>query len=178
MYISSMVAALVVAVLPLIAFQGNSQLVFYGGIFDIMREQHKTFEMGMEYQWFPNWKVPLDFIYLRPLAGIMATAQKDTYLYGGMNFDVVCGHFIIAPGLCAGWYNQGRGKNLGSPLEFRTNIDVTWQWPDLTRIALRFYHLSNAGLSSSHRNPGSESIVILFGFPIFYEKPCVRPCNL
>ena len=159
------VAATMIFANSLYANLRSSQLSVYAGAFDFLRTRHRTFEMGMEYQFSPNWKSPFDFLEFRPLLGVMANAKKSAYLYGGINFDLfLIHHFVISPGFAAGWYGQGDGKNLGFPIEFRTGAEVSWQFDDEGRLGLHFYHLSNAGLGK--KNHGSESIVFLYDIPI------------
>jgi lipid A 3-O-deacylase len=150
---------------PLCASQRMDQVSVDGGVFDILRERHRTFELGMEYKFYPGWPSPFDFLDFRPLLGLMANMKMSTYLYGGINFDLfLTKHFVIVPGFSAGWYNKGDGKNLGYPIEFRTSVEISLQMEDQSRLGLRFYHLSNAGLGS--KNPGSESIVFLYDIPV------------
>ncbi len=141
------------------------QVSFYSGVFDLMRERHRTFEFGVEYKFFPSWGSPLHFMAFRPLLGVMANALKSTYLYGGIDFDLFASdHFVITPGFAAGWYSAGDGKNLGYPLEFRSCLETAWQFNDQGRLGVMFYHISNAGLGS--RNPGEESLVLFYDIPI------------
>jgi len=159
------VALLLLCTPSLDASSRCDQFSVYGGAFDFMRTRHRAFELGLEYKFYPNWRAPLDFLNFRPLLGIMANMEMSTYLYGGINFDLfLVRHLVISPGFAAGWYNQCDGKNLGFPIEFRSGIELMWQWDDCTRIGFHFYHLSNAGLGS--RNPGSESIVLQYDIPI------------
>jgi len=163
--IACKIAALLFSAASLSASQRLDQFSIYGGVFDFKRERHRTFELGMEYKFYPGWRSPLDFLDFRPLAGIMANMKMSTYLYAGINFDIYpTEHFVIAPGFAAGWYNKGDGKNLGYPIEFRTGVEISWQLWDQSRFGLHFYHLSNAGLGT--KNPGSESIVLLCDIPI------------
>lgn len=143
----------------------RDQVAVYGGVFDLMRERHRTFELGIEYKFFPKWRTSIDWLYFRPLIGVTANAKQSTYLYSGINFDLIpfdC--FVIAPGFSAGWYHRGHGKDLGFPLEFRSSIALSWQTQDQTRFGFCFYHISNAGLG--HRNPGTESLVFICDIPI------------
>ena len=159
------IAALLSLAASLSASRGGDQFSVYGGVFDFMRTRHRTFELGMEYKFYPGWRSPFDFLDFRPLAGIMANMEMSTYLYGGINFDLFpTGHLVIAPGFAAGWYNKNGGKKLGYPIEFRSGVEISWQLADQSRFGFHFYHLSNAGLGT--RNPGSESIVFLYDIPI------------
>jgi hypothetical protein len=100
----------------------------------------------------------------------MMTAQGSGYLLGGFDFDfVIARHWIIAPGIAAGFYWQGHGKNLGFPLEFRTGIELGYQFEDRRRFGVHFYHLSNAGLGE--KNPGEESLIIYYEIPVIKGFP-------
>lgn len=158
-------ATLLISAASLSASQRSDQFSVYGGAFDFMRTRHRALEFGMEYKFYPGWRSPFDFLDFRPLTGIMANMKMSTYLYGGINFDIFpTEHFVIAPGFAAGWYNKSKGKNLGYPIEFRTGVEISWQADDQSRFGLYFYHLSNAGLGT--KNPGSESIVLIYDIPI------------
>lgn len=139
---------------------------FAGGVFDLLHERHRTAEFSAEYKFGVSGPTtPFYFLEFRPLLGIMATIKGSTYLYGGINFDLlVCDQFVIAPGFAAGWYRAGQGKNLGYPLEFRSGVEAAWIFSDGRRLGAHFYHLSNASLG--HRNPGEESLVLFFDIPV------------
>ena len=151
-----------------------SLVSFSGGIFDLLRERWRTGEFSMEFQ--PHFRCltsPLDCLEFRPVAGIMATARGSTYLYGGINFDLLFwDHILFAPGFAAGWYASGSGKNLGYPLEFRSGIELSWQFDDWRRLGIHFYHLSNASIG--HRNPGEESLDIYYSIPIKKCFPFIK----
>ncbi|MBF8263381.1 MAG: hypothetical protein HW387_1046 [Parachlamydiales bacterium] len=153
------------------AYSRPDQVSIYAGAFDLLRDWHRTFEMGVEYKFAQSWSGPIHFLEFRPLLGIMANAQKSTYLYGGINFDLYPADWlVIAPGFALGWYHQAEGKNLGFPVEFRTSIEMSWQFPNSSRLGVRFYHLSNANFSS--RNPGEESLVLIYDIPVKWRCIC------
>lgn len=165
----SLLSALHAAQLP--------RLLSFGmGAFDLMRERHRTWEFEVEYKFLVSWLVsPWHFLEFRPLIGVMATATESVYGYMGLNFDLLFwDHLLIAPGFAAGYYGKGNGKNLGYPIEFRSGLEVAYQFLDGHRFGVHFYHLSNASLS--RRNPGEESLVIYYdipikrGFPFFQIK--------
>lgn len=136
------------------------------GAFDFHREKRRAFEIDLEYNFHASWlKSPLNFMEFRPLLGVMATAKKSGYAYFGINFDfLIQDHFLISPGLAAGYYWQGSGKDLGFPLEFRSGVALAWQFSDWRRLGIHFYHLSNASLGK--RNPGEESLILFYDIPI------------
>ncbi|MDE3055893.1 MAG: acyloxyacyl hydrolase [Verrucomicrobiota bacterium] len=144
---------------------------FVGGIFDVTKEKHRTIEIDLEYKFhIKAMSGPFEFLEFLPLVGIMANAEGGGYVYGGINFDFLFwDHLVIAPGFAAGGYWAGSGKNLGFPLEFRSGIELGWQFDDGRRIGTHFYHLSNASLGK--KNPGEESLVFYYDLPIRKKFP-------
>lgn len=148
-------------------------LSFAAGIYDLMREKHRTCEFEAEYKFHVRaFASPNRYLEFRPLLGVMATAKGSAYVYGGLNFDLLFfDHLLLAPGFAAGYYVQGGGKNLGYPLEFRSGVELAWQFSDWRRLGVHFYHLSNAGLG--RRNPGEESLVFFYDIPLVKGFPFV-----
>lgn len=143
-------------------------LSFATGCFNIMKEKWRTWEFAIEYKFhlrcLPS---PNRYLEFRPLLGAMTTLRGSSYAYLGINFDLLfCDHVLFAPGFAAGYYTKGSGKDLGYPVEFRSGIELAWQFADTRRLGVHFYHLSNAGLG--RKNPGEESFVV------FYDLPLVR----
>jgi hypothetical protein len=136
------------------------------GIYDFLRIRSRTWEFDAEYKFHLKClKSPNRYLEFRPLVGVMATVQGSVYLYLGLNFDLLFfDHLLIAPGFAAGCYWKGQGKELGYPLEFRSGIELAWQFADTSRLGVHFYHLSNASLG--WKNPGEESFVLYYDIPI------------
>jgi len=136
------------------------------GAFDLYREKYRTPELDLEYKaHFDCLRSPFSFLEFRPLVGVMATARGSGYLYLGINFDLLFfDHLLFAPGFAGGYYWQGNGKNLGYPVEFRSGVEVAWQFSSWHRLGFHFYHLSNASLA--RKNPGEESLVLFYDIPI------------
>lgn len=149
-------------------------LSFGIGTYDLLREKHRTFQFEIEYKFHLKClKAPNRYLEFRPLVGLMATARGSFYGYLGINFDFLfCDHLLLAPGFAAGYYGSGNGKNLGYPLEFRSGIEVAWQFCNWHRLGVHFYHLSNASLG--HRNPGEESLVLFYDIPLIKGFPFIR----
>lgn len=147
--------------------------IFAGG-FDFYRDKHRTFEFGLEYKFHLRClKPPNRFLQFRPLIGAMATARGSFYGYIGINFDLLfADHIHFSPGFAAGYYRQGKGKNLGYPIEFRSGVELAWQFSDWHRLGFHFYHLSNASIGN--RNPGEESLVLFYDIPIIKGFPFIR----
>lgn len=72
-----------------------------------------------------------------------------------------------------GWLGIGLFDNrdvidLGSPIEFRTGIELTYLFKKGYRLGVAGYHLSNSRLSK--QNPGTEAFTITFLVPIVRNK--------
>lgn len=137
-----------------------------GSVYDFTRPQHATGEFEIEYKFHVDWmKSPNRYLEFRPLIGVMGTLKGSFYTYCGINFDLLFAkHILFAPGFAAGYYAPGHGKNLGYPIEFRSGIELAWQFNDWHRLGIHFYHLSNASLGK--KNPGEESLVLFYDIPI------------
>ena len=149
-------------------------LSFATGAFDLYREKHRTFEFEIEYKFHLKvLKPPNRYLNFRPLVGLMATAKGSFYGYFGINFDLLFfDHILFAPGFAAGYYVEGKGKNLGYPIEFRSGVELAWQFSDWHRLGVHFYHLSNASIGQ--RNPGEESLVLFYDIPLIKGFPFIR----
>ena len=133
-----------------------------------------SFEFEMEYKFHVKaFKSPNRYLEFRPLLGAMATAKRAFYGYLGLNFDLLFfDHLHLSPGFAAGYFTAGKGKNLGYPIEFRSGVELGWQFSDGCRLGIHFYHLSNAGLG--RRNPGEESLVLFYDVPLVKGFPFSR----
>jgi hypothetical protein len=149
-------------------------LSFGGGCFDILRPKWRTAEFEAAYKFHVNClKSPFHFLEFRPFLGLMVNARGSGYLYGGLNFDLLFkDHVLLAPGFALGYYWQGHGKDLGYPLEFRTSVELAWQFSDWRRLGVCFYHLSNASIG--RRNPGEESLIFFYDIPIAKGFPFIK----
>lgn len=146
----------------------SDYLSFASGVYNLLQDKWRTAEFDLEYKFhIKSLKSPFEFLEFRPLVGILKTLKGTTYVYGGINFDLLfLEHIHFAPGFAAGYFSKGNGRDLGYPLEFRSGIELGWQFSDKSRLGVHFYHLSNASIG--RRNPGEESLVL------FYDLPIVR----
>lgn len=122
------------------------------GWFDCNRRHDQAAEMRLEYRSRPLGPG------LRAVAATLATTDGSLFVGTGFAFELRLGRWDVTPTFVPGVYRQGDGRDLGYPLEFRSQLEVGHRFPGGTRLALAFSHLSNAGLGS--RNPGQESVTI------------------
>jgi lipid A 3-O-deacylase len=134
------------------------------GTFEIRKELDE-YETGWELHFAPRrfWPLPDWAPDLMPVLGAMATSQGTLYGYGGFRAEFPWGkRWMGIAGFAGGVYYRGPGggKDLGSALEFRTNLELAYRLPGEARLGLCLYHLSNGGIY--HLNPGSESLVLTY----------------
>lgn len=137
------------------------------GYFDITQRDNTATQYGLGYRY--------DDIFhgLRPGVGFMATSDSAMYGYAGFYWDVpLTSNLLIVPNVVMGGYSKGSdGKDLGHGVEFRSGIEVDYQFETGARVGLAFNHLSNAGIGND--NPGTEVLMLVLQHPLewFGEKP-------
>ncbi len=100
---------------------------------------------------------------VRPFVGAEATSDGSVYGLGGILVDVPLGPFVFTPSFGAGLYAQGGGKDLGSPLEFRSQLEFAYEFENKSRFSVGYSHISNAGISDT--NPGTNIVSMYYHVP-------------
>jgi hypothetical protein len=104
------------------------------------------------FAFLPEWAPEI-----RPIGGVSATTEDALHIYAGFRVELPLGRrWLAAPSWAAGIYRQGRDKELGGPLEFRSTFELAWLLREGTTLGLELYHLSNGGLYEL--NPGTEAL--------------------
>jgi len=122
--------------------------------------QDHTFLYGLEYR-FDEWQYGI-----RPIVGGFGTAQGGAYGYAGFDWDVALlpNQFYLVPNFAVGAYHDGGGKKLGGTLEFRSGIEVDYQFPNTQQVGVALNHISNAGIYN--HNPGEETVLVNYSIPV------------
>lgn len=136
--------------------QSTEGWAFSLGAFDII-DSDKATELGIEYRFDTFQLGRLD---LNPVLGASGTTEGNAWGYAGVRWDLPLNteRWITTIGFAVSIYEEGDGKDLGGPVEFRSSIDLAYRLSNGSRIGLSFYHLSNARIYDF--NPGSESLVL------------------
>ncbi|MCI5049250.1 MAG: acyloxyacyl hydrolase [Rickettsiales bacterium] len=137
----------------------SDYLGVYAGYFDVTQDDNSATQFGAEYRY--------EDIYhgLRPGLGINATTDGSVYGYGGFFWDIPLGmNFILTPNVVAGAYHSGDGKKLHHGLEFRSGLELSYQFPYGTRLGVAFNHISNASIGK--HNPGAETLLVIYQHPL------------
>ena len=95
-----------------------------------------------------------------PIFGAMITQENATMLYSGIKGNISLGNFVISPSFSPGYYESGKGKDLGSYLEFKSQINLGWNFGDTSNAGISYSHISNGDFGK--RNPGANNIAFTF----------------
>ena len=132
---------------------------FYSGLFDFSAQKQRAVLIGFQHQ---NEELFRDSFLgkISPITGGFLTANSAFYLYTGVQVEYEIGALKITPSFAPGYYNFGNGKDLGHPLEFKSEIQMTVDLNDSTYLGMSYNHISNASLGD--KNPGANSYLINF----------------
>ena len=98
---------------------------------------------------------------VRPVLGVLAGSNGGGYLFTGLVLDLPLPWGMqVSPGFAPGVVLSQGNRDLGSPIEFRSSIELSRQIASPVRLFVSFSHLSNGGLS--HHNPGVETLMLGF----------------
>ena len=97
---------------------------------------------------------------ISPITGGFLTEKNAFYLYTGAQAEYDIGFLTITPSFAPGYYNYGDGKDLGSVLEFKSEIQMSLNLSDSTEFGMSYNHISNACLGD--KNPGANSYMLNF----------------
>jgi len=135
------------------------QLNFFSGVWDINNDFDKSSELfGVQHS---NDNLFRDTFLgkLSPITGFMMTADSDTYFYTGVQAEYKIGKLNFTPSFSPGLYSVGDGKDLGYPLEFKSELQISVDFFG-SKLGYSQSHLSNADIGD--KNPGADSYMFNF----------------
>ena len=137
----------------------NHQFSFFSGIFDFSDKGKNSEIIGVQHL---NEDLFRDSFLgkIRPVTGFMMTADSATYFYTGVQAEYEIGKLNLTPSFSPGYYTTGDGKDLGSPLEFKTEVQLSLELLPGSKLGYSYNHVSNAGLGD--KNPGANSYMFNF----------------
>lgn len=140
---------------------GPSYLSVGAGAFNIFPDNHddRAAAFQLEYRHGDKfWGI------FGPAVGGMVNTDGAVNPYAGVYTDLAMGPIIVSPFGGAGYYADGKSKDLGGPFQFRLALDVAYEFDSQSRLGLRLSHLSNAYIYD--RNPGEEELMLVYSFAI------------
>jgi len=137
----------------------ETELNFFTGMFDFSDDKQSSGLLGLQHQ---NEELFRDSFLgkLSPITGGFFTEKNSLYLYSGIQAEYELGFLTITPSFAPGYYNYGSGKDLGYPLEFKSEIQMSLNLSDSAHLGMSYNHISNASLGT--KNPGANSYMLNF----------------
>ena len=144
-----------------LADEGNNEISFYTGTFDIIDKEgdDKTSLFGIEHK-NPDLFRNTFLGKFSPISGGFMTGDSSVYLYTGVEGQYGIGRLKILPSFTPGYYEKGNGKDLGSALEFKSEIKLGLDIFENSRLGYIYSHISNNEWGD--RNPGTDNQHITF----------------
>jgi len=137
----------------------ETELNFFTGMFDFSDDKQASGLIGIQHQNDELFRK--SFLgNLSPISGGFLTEKNAFYLYSGVQAEYELGFLTITPSFAPGYYNYGSGKDLGYPLEFKSEVQVTLNLSDSAHLGMSYNHISNASLGT--KNPGANSYMLNF----------------
>ncbi len=139
----------------------NTDLSFYTGTFDVIDKEgdEQTNLFGIEHknsELFRNTFLGK----FSPVTGGFLTGKSSVYLYTGIEGQYGVGPIKILPSFTPGFYQKGDGKDLGSALEFKSEIKIGFDIFENSKIGYSYSHISNNNWGDT--NPGTDNQQISF----------------
>ena len=144
-----------------IALSENLDISIYTGTFDVIDKEgdDQTSMIGVEHRntdLFRNTFLGK----LAPVTGAFVTGKESIYFYTGVEGQYSVGPMNISPSFTPGYYEKGSGKDLGSALEFKSEIKIGFDILKDSKLGYSYSHISNNDWGS--KNPGSNNRQIIF----------------
>ena len=128
----------------------KTELNFFTGMFDWSDHKQQSGLIGLQHQ---NDELFIEAEHGRfsPITGAFITSKNAFYVYTGVQAEYQFGSLAITPSFAPGYYNAGSGKDLGYPLEFKTEIQMSYDLSNTSLLGMSYNHISNASLGT--KNP-------------------------
>ena len=137
----------------------ETELNFFTGMFDFSDDKQASGVLGLQHQTDDLFRK--SFLgKLSPITGAFLTKKNAFYLYTGVQAEYELGFLTITPSFAPGYYNEGGGKDLGHPLEFNSEVQMSFDLGDSSQMGMSYNHISNASFGT--KNPGANSYMFNF----------------
>ena len=132
---------------------------FFTGMFDFSDDGKKSTLIGIQHQ---NENLYRDSFLgtISPVSGFLITGDSATYLYTGIQAEYNIGKMNLTPSFTPGLYGQGDGKDLGHLVEFKSELQLSFDLLKDSELGFSYNHISNASLGE--KNPGANSYMFNF----------------
>ena len=137
----------------------NTEFNIYTGMFDFSDDGKKSNLFGFQHQ---NENLNRDTFLgnLSPVTGGLITADNAAYVYTGVQAQYKIGALNFTPSFTPGLYHEGDGKDLGHVIEFKSELQFSFDLSNNSLLGFSYNHISNASLGD--KNPGANSYMFNF----------------
>ena len=135
------------------------QLNFFTGNFDFSDDKQSALLVGFQHQ---DESLQRDTFIgnISPITGGFITENSAVYIYTGFEWNVDMGALTFTPSFAPGFYHKGDGKDLGHVLEFKSEVQLSYELSKTSSLGISYNHVSNASLGN--KNPGANSYMFNF----------------
>ena len=135
----------------------NTEFNIYTGMFDFSDDGKKSTLIGFQHQ---NENLNRDTFLgnISPITGALITGDNAGYIYTGIQAQYKIGALNITPSFTPGLYHEGDGKDLGHLIEFKSEVQLSFDLSKNTELGFSYNHISNASLGD--KNPGANSYML------------------
>ena len=146
---------------PLKADESGNEIYFFTGTFDVIDKEgdDKTSLFGIEHK-NPDLFRDTFLGKFKPVTGGFITGNNSAYFYTGIEAQYGLGPLKILPSFTPGYYEKGDGKDLGSVLEFKSELKVGLDIFENSKLSYSYSHISNNDWGET--NPGTDNQQITF----------------
>ena len=143
------------------ALSENLDISVYTGTFDVVDKEgdDQTTLIGIEHRntdLFRNTFLGK----FAPVTGAFVTGKDSLYFYTGVEGQYDVGPIKISPSFTPGYYEKGSGKDLGSALEFKSEIKLGFDILENSKLGYSYSHISNNDWGNT--NPGTDNQQVTF----------------
>ena len=137
----------------------NTEFSVYSGMFDFSDDGKRSTLIGFQHQ---NENLNRDTFLgnLSPITGFLITADNAGYVYTGVQAQYKLGALNLTPSFTPGIYHEGDGKDLGHLIEFKSELQISFDLSKTSELGFSYNHISNASLGD--KNPGANSYMFNF----------------
>ena len=137
----------------------GNQFNFFTGNFDFSDDKQNAYLVGFQHQ---NENLNRETLLgnVSPITGGFITENSAAYIYTGIEWNMDMGGMVFTPSFAPGLYHEGDGKDLGHVLEFKSEVQLSYEPSDNTSFGISYNHVSNASLGD--KNPGANSYMFNF----------------
>ena len=144
-----------------IVLSENLDISVYTGTFDVIDKEgdDQTTLFGIEHRntdLFRNTFLGK----IAPVSGAFVTGKNSLYFYTGIEGQYSLGPINISPSFTPGYYDKGNGKDLGSALEFKSEVKFGLDIFKNSNLGYSYSHISNNDWGST--NPGTDNQQLTF----------------